>query len=172
MKEKNKMLENDKCLILTHGIPGSGKSTFISNKFGADPEVSVICPDDIREEFKSEKEKLGDKFEYKIWKTIDERLKESLKKNKTTIIDAIFISRKAILKQYKVLQKIDSTIQFIIIDFSMLPLEHCLNNNRIRFENGGRFVPEDVIKNMYERIQRTKLLEFESMVIQHNKFGE
>lgn len=172
MKEKNKMLENDKCLILTHGIPGSGKSTFISNKFGDDPEVNVICPDDIREEFKSEKEKLGDKFEYKIWKTIDERLKESLKKNKTTIIDATFISRKAILKQYKVLQKIDPTIQFIIIDFSMLSLEHCLNNNRIRFENGGRFVPEDVIKNMYERIQRTKLLEFESMVIQHNNFGE
>lgn len=172
MKEKNKMFENDKYLILMHGIPGSGKSTFISNKFGDDPEVNVICPDDIREEFKSEKEKPGDKFEYKIWKTVDERLKKSLKKNKITIIDATFISRKAILKQYKVLQKIDSTIQFIIIDFSMLPLEHCLNNNRIRFENGGRFVPENVIKNMYKRIQKTKLLEFESMVIQYDKFGE
>lgn len=172
MKEKDKMFENDKYLILTHGIPGSGKSTFILNKFGADPEVNIICPDDIREEFKSEKEKLGDKFEYKVWKTVDERLKESLKKNKTTIIDATFISRKSILKQYKVLQEIDSSIQFVIIDFSMLPLEYCLNNNRIRLENGGRFVPEDVIKNMYKRIQKTKLLEFESMTIQYNKFGE
>lgn len=172
MKEKDKMFENDKYLILTHGIPGSGKSTFILNKFGADPEVNIICPDDIREEFKSEKEKLGDKFEYKVWKTVDERLKESLKKNKTTIIDATFISRKSILKQYKVLQEIDSSIQFVIIDFSILPLEYCLNNNRIRFENGSRFVPEDVIKNMYKRIQKTKLLEFESMTIQYNKFGE
>lgn len=167
-KERNKMLKDHKYLILMHGIPGSGKSTFISNNFGTNPEVNVICPDDMREEFEHKKEEWKEKFEYEIWKRVDERLKESLIKNKITIIDATFVSRKAILKQYRTMKQIDDSINFLIVDFSDLSLEHCLSNNRKRKENGGRFVPEDVIENMYERIHRTKLLEFEPMTISHN----
>lgn len=163
--------DDKKQLILTHGIPGSGKSTFVSNHFGW-RDTNIICPDDIRDEFQSQKSSWGDKFEYKIWKIVEERLIESLKNNRVTIIDATFISRKAILKHYKIAQQVDPRINFTIIDFSDMLLEDCLKNNLHRKETGGRFVPEDVIINMYNRIKRTKLLEFEPMTISHKDFGE
>lgn len=165
------MFDEYKYLILTHGIPGAGKTTFISNYFKEKSDVNVICPDDIREEFKNKKDEWKENFEYEIWKRVDERLRKSLNENKITIIDATFISRKSILKQYRVVQEINPAIKFIIVDFSELPLEYCLDNNRKRMESGGRFVPEDVIEDMYKRIQRTKLLEFEQMTISYKQLG-
>lgn len=161
------MLNDYKYLLLTHGIPGAGKSTFVSKYFGKRTDTKIICPDDIREEFKNKKEEWKEHFEYQVWKKVDERLKESLTKNKITIIDATFISRKSILRQYKTMNKIDSNINFIIVDFSELPLEFCLNNNKTRKNNGGRFVPENVIQDMYTRIKRVQLREFKSMTISH-----
>ena len=37
-------------LVLTHGIPGCGKSTFVAKHF-SNSNTCVICPDDIRDEF-------------------------------------------------------------------------------------------------------------------------
>lgn len=158
-------------LVLTHGIPGCGKSTFVAKHF-SDSNTCVICPDGIRDEFKSKKEEWGNTFECKIWKIVHERLKKSLENNKITVIDATFISRKSILKEYRIMNGINPTINFTIVDFSDMLLEDCLRNNIKRGENGGRFVPEDVIKNMYSRIKETKLLEFEDMVVSHKDFGE
>ena len=131
------MLDDYKYLLLTHGIPGAGKSTFISKYFGKRTDTKIICPDDIRDEFQSQKSSWGDKFEYKIWKIVEERLIESLKNNRVTIIDATFVSRKAILKHYKIAQKVDPEINFTIIDFSDMLLEDCLKNNLHRKETGG-----------------------------------
>ena len=94
-------------------------------------------------------------------------MKKSLVENRITVLDATFIHRQAILRQYKTMNQIDPTIKFTIVDFSDLSLEYCLENNRKRRDNGGRFVPEDVIEKMYNRIKRTKLLEFEPMTISH-----
>jgi len=160
------MLNDGKYLILTHGVPGVGKSTFIANHFKGD-DIQVICPDDIREEFNHERENWKEYFEYRVWCIAEERLKKSLQENRITILDATFIARKSILKEYKIMNQVDPTIKFVIIDFSQEPLEKCLENNRKRKESGGRFVPEDVIEDMYKRIKRTKLLEFEPMTISH-----
>ena len=162
------MVNDYKYLLLTHGIPGAGKSTFIAKCFGKRTDTKIICPDDIREEFKNKKEEWKEHFEYQVWKKVDERLKESLTKNKITIIDATFVSRKSILRQYKTMKKIDPNIKFIIVDFSQLPLEFCLNNNKTRRNNGGRFVPENVIQDMYTRIKKVQLREFKPMTISHN----
>lgn len=161
------MFDDYKYLILTHGVPGSGKSTFVANCFENRSDTNIICPDNLREEFNEYKEEWGDNFEYEIWKRVDERLKKSLVENRITVLDATFIHRQAILRQYKTMNQIDPTIKFIIVDFSDLSLEHCLENNRKRRDNGGRFVPEDVIEKMYNKIKRTKLLEFEPMTISH-----
>lgn len=160
------MLKSDeKYLILTHGIPGVGKSTFVANHFGN--IATIICPDNIREEFSHEKENWKEQFEYRVWCIASERMKQSLKEKRITIMDATFIERKSILKQYKVMKQVDPTINFMIIDFSQEPLEICLQNNKKRKEAGGRFVPEDVIVNMYKRIKRAKLLEFEPMTVSY-----
>lgn len=160
------MLNDGKYLILTHGVPGVGKSTFIANHFKGD-DIQVICPDDIREEFNHERENWKEYFEYRVWCIAEERLKKSLQENRITILDATFIARKSILKEYKIMNQVDPTIKFVIIDFSQESLEKCLENNRKRKESGGRFVPEDVIEDMYKRIKRTKLLEFEPMTISY-----
>ena len=163
------MVDDYKYLLLTHGIPGAGKSTFIAKCFGKRTDTKIICPDDIREEFAYKKDDWKDAFEYLIWKIANKRITESLQTNRITIVDATFICRKDILKQYKQMNRINPNIKFLIIDFSKKSLEDCLKNNRKRYENGGRFVPEDVIKNMYQRIKRTKLLEFEPMTISYKE---
>ena len=161
--------DGKKHLILMRGVPGSGKTTFVANMLYS-AETFVICPDDIRDEFAGMKESWGDKFEYHVWKIVDERLKESLLKNRVTVIDATFIARRSVLKQYRVMKEVAPDTVFTIVDFSDMRIEQCLANNQKRKADGGRFVPEEVIKNMYTRLKQADLMEFKSMVVSHNNF--
>lgn len=161
--------DKKKYLILMRGAPGSGKTTFVA-KYLYGPDTFVVCPDDKREQYADMKDEWGQQFEWYIWRMVDDCVSESLLTNRITVIDATFIPRRSILKEYRLIQDVSPDTELLIVDFSDISLEQCLKNNQNRKESGGRFVPEEVIANMHKRLLESKLLEFEPMVVSHKEF--
>ena len=136
-------------LIMLVGLPGSGKS-YLANKMKDQREnYHVFSSDEIRAELNGSEDS-QEKNEV-IFATLHNRVKQCLKENSgkraTIIYDACNISwkrRKAFLNEISHI-KCDKTC-FLVYT----PYEKCLENNKQRAENGGRFVPEHVIERMYK----------------------
>lgn len=136
------------------GVPGCGKSTFLNSL----PDVSayVISSDSLRMQFGGLEMKEDGKFcismqhDKKTWNTLKDILEYRMKHGLTTIIDATHYS----LKMVKSYQSIcnDYNYQLKVVDFSSVPLELCLERNRIR--ESHKRVPEEVILKMNETIQK------------------
>lgn len=134
------------------GIPASGKSTIVKqmvekfdNMDGVD--YVVICPDTIRiEEFG---EDFNPENEGKVWAIAKGRLKGAVDIGVDHIIfDATMVKprdRKMFFKQHLAKSGNDIKVIAWVID---VPYEISLNQNIKRKNEGGRFVPEDVIKRM------------------------
>ena len=148
-----------KRLVLTHGAPGAGKSTFIK-KLGL--EHLTISPDNLRlllsaPEFLEVDHHLclqiSQKNNDKVWKLVFELLEERMKNGSDTILDACNFTQDFIAR-YKKLAKLYG-FQVIVLDFSSLPLEVLLRQNKQRFQysDGLHYVPEQVIRNIYQKME-------------------
>ena len=143
-------------LLLMQGCPASQKSSWIKeNKL----EQYTLSADELRTYVQApvlnEDGKLGisqnnDKY---VWDLLMKLLEERMKKGDFTVIDATHNNDK-MLKRYKDL--CDTYKYTMFIKKMDTPLEQCLINNRNRDEY--KFVPEDKIKLMYDRIQNIKQL--------------
>lgn len=140
-----------KTFIMLVGLPGSGKSTFarkIADTYNTN-NCSIYSSDEIRKELTGSEE-CQDK-DAEVFQLLHSRIKKDLSdnctKDKVVIYDACNINykrRRAFLNELK---KFDCRKACCMIWESY---EKCLQNNIKRHENGGRFVPEWVIKRMYK----------------------
>lgn len=148
-----------KRLVLMHGAPGAGKSTFIK-KLGL--EHLTISPDNLRlllsaPEFLEVDHHLclqiSQKNNDKVWKLVFELLKERMKNGSDTILDACNFTQDFIAR-YKSLAKLYG-FQMIVLDFSSLSLEVLLRQNkqRLQYSDGLHYVPEQVIRNIYQKME-------------------
>lgn len=130
------------CLLC--GVPGAGKSTWLSNMDGMS-SVAVVSRDKIRfsmlsdtDEYFAKENEVFDAF----IDTINDRINEGYI---TIFVDATHLNPKA---RHKVLSRIESkkcsAIHAIFFDVS---LDTCLERNEQR--SGRAYVPPTVIKNMY-----------------------
>ncbi|WP_176702386.1 RNA ligase [Paenibacillus sp. Mc5Re-14] len=139
-------------LVLLRGAMGAGKSFFIKkNKL----EQFVLSADAIRLLFQtpvmteSGKFSINSRNDGKVWKLLFELLEERMKRGEFTIIDATH-AKQEMISQYKDLaQKYRYRVH--VVDFSDIPLETLLLQNRMRDEH--KHVPEHVIMNVHERMQ-------------------
>lgn len=121
------------------GIPGSGKSK-IAEELG----VKVYASDKLRKELWGSEEIQGDNNE--IFTELYRRIKESLKKGESCVLDATNINaskRTHFLKEIKNIE-CEKICVMVATDFNI-----CLKRN----EERQRQVPYDVIKRMYMSIQ-------------------
>ena len=128
-------------LILTRGIPGSGK-TYWSNKWKEeDPEHrEVIHVDELKHSYQG-------KFTNEIKKQI---LEELLNKNVDIVVDDLHLYDTTKTFYLEVLTNYPN-YELEIKDFSDVSLEQCLENNKQK-ENPG---PEFAIRDMYNRYHTT-----------------
>lgn len=130
-------------LIMTIGLPGSGKSTWANQlTTRLNGKVKRVNKDDLRMMLDSgfyspENEKL-------ILSVRDAIIREALREGKTVIVDDTNFEP----KHKKCLQRIadEFNVEFKIKDFTHVSLEDCLARNEQR---GLAAVPAKVIKNMY-----------------------
>ena len=130
------------------GLPGSGKSTK-AYRLSCDYVCPVISSDEIRKEITGSEDSQDCNDE--VFKILHQRVKDELLYNKSRVViyDACNISYKKRMAFLNQLNKIDCRK---VCYFVHTPFEMCLENNRKRAENGGRFVPEYAIERMYKNI--------------------
>lgn len=143
-------------LLLMQGCPGAGKGHWIKEN-GLEPytlsadKIRVMVENPIlNEEGDFTISQKNDKL---VWETLFKLLEDRMKRGDFTIIDATHNNDK-LIKRYKDLCDTYKYTMFIKkIDTS---LEQCLKNNKTR--DAYKFVPEDKIKLMYNRIKNMKEL--------------
>jgi len=145
-------------LILTRGLPGCGKSTFLATKFG---DQNVISADKIRCLYSGLKQTvsgglaINDSCDRQVWKFINDLVEFRMKNGCTVILDATFYKLSSI-KSYKSLCE-TYNYRLTVLDFypetdeSEDHLETALEFNASR-ENWKR-VPDEVIFRMWKTMK-------------------
>lgn len=132
------------------GAPGCGKSTYIQNN---GLKNYTLSPDDIRLLYSSPELQVDGSFaisqaeDRNVWKTVMEILERRMQKGEFTVLDATN-SKTAEMSKYKSLCE-KYRYRMYIIDFTDIPLETCLKQNKRRPEL--KWVPENVVENIYSR---------------------
>lgn len=141
-------------LLLMRGAPGSGKSTWIEQhnlrNYTLSPDgIRVMCSSlelqptgeyKISQESKNEKE---------VWSILFNILEHRMSRGEFTVVDATCSKTKDITK-YKELAS-NYRYRMYIVDFTDVPLETCLKQNKMRDEY--KQVPEEAIRNIYARFE-------------------
>ena len=133
-------------LILMMGVAGAGKSTWIKQNY---PDIVPVSRDAIRFEILDEKG--GEYFDHEteVFNSFIRQIIGSLAVDEVTIADATHLNRKARLKVLSRVRKYADEVEVVWIKVS---LETAMRQNAMR--TGRSRVPNDVIKNMYNSIQR------------------
>lgn len=130
-------------LILTIGIPGSGKTT-IRNLFPSN--VIIISPDDLIGYTKNNP--WTPQAARNAWIKSESLLKEALKEDNIIIFDATFITAKKRIKYIKMAYSRNAKVIAICCKVS---LGVALYRNSLR--NCDRRIPHFVIENMHKRLE-------------------
>ena len=133
-------------LIMMMGIAGAGKSTWVKENY---PDVVSVSRDEIR--FDILDEKGGEYFDHEdeVFNGFIHQIIGSLVADEVTIADATHLNRKARLKVLSRVRKYADEVEVVWI---RVPLETALKQNAMR--SGRAKVPNDVIKRMYNNIER------------------
>lgn len=136
-------------LIILHGIPASGKSTWVKNN---ELEQFTVSSDALRLlyagiEYDLEgHQRISQKADKKVWNELYSIVENRMKDGQLTVVDATHISEKSISEYKKLAKKYNYRITIIQFNVS---LEEALKRNSEREEY--KQVPEKVIRDMYER---------------------
>jgi predicted kinase len=142
--------------ILLIGIPGSGKSFWIS-KFNADNKYTVVSPDQIRKQLTGN---VSDQTQnVKVWTIAKERVKSYLARGKSVIFDSTMTNpqrRKEFIKDLPPSQ-LKAKVFYVDPEVSKSRIEKDILSGKDRAD-----VPPDVIDRMHSELMSTvKLLDGE-----------
>lgn len=141
-----------KILLVTRGIPGSGKSTWIEEH---DLEQYTLSADNIRLLYASPEQTIDGrcaisaKCDKHVWAFLRERLEARMKNGEFTVVDATH-TKESYLKDYKKLCK-EYNYRLVVVDFSSVDLDTIKLRNYRR--EAYKRVPEEVIDRMYNQIK-------------------
>lgn len=141
-------------LIITHGIPGSGKTTWAKAQVKNDPisgNSKRINRDDIRtlrfgEEY--HKGKFPAKSEQEVSRIQNQLIKEGLNQGKTVYCDDTNLNPNIIINLSQIAKDSNSELKQEYFD---VPVDECKRRNQIRAEQGGRKTPNFIIDNMAKK---------------------
>lgn len=143
-------------LLVTRGIPGSGKSYWIK-KNGFEPYT--ISPDQIRLLFTSPlmdssgKMGISQKMNKRVWDFVYQLLEERMDRGEFVVIDATH-KQAGDFQKYQQLAK-KYLYKIGCVDFSDVPFATCVDRNRSREEY--KRVPDSVVEKHYQTIKVSQI---------------
>ena len=154
-----KNLENIQKIYITIGLPGSGKTTWattLEKKVNdAGGKIIRINNDDIRDAFKLNKDgsilPWSLKFEKEVQKEFNSRMELALKLGWDVILDNTYLNPKSYNRTREHLKQNWPNVEVIIQDFTLVPLETCIEKDQNRKAKGERSVGEGVIMKMWSQ---------------------
>ena len=133
-----------KKLIVTRGVPGCGKSSWISEN---ELDRYTICPDKLRLMYAAPNPKIIQTNDNMVWRNVYVMLENRMKNGDFSIMDCAHCRNRS-LKDYKKLCKTYGyELEERIFDIT---LEEALERDRNR--EAFKRVPHDVIARMYEQL--------------------
>ena len=143
-------------LVVTRGIPGSGKSTYLENMGFSE---YVVSPDSLRLMFASPicntdgELSISQADNKKVWGMVKEVLAQRMAHGHFTIVDATHVSTQS-LRDYKQLAD-QFRYRLVCLDFSDVSLQVALDRNISREEH--KRVPESVIRAMHQKLVASEI---------------
>lgn len=136
-------------LVINRGVPGSGKSTY-AREWVLTPGIrrTRVNRDDIRMQL------YGVEFGVPIEETTVTAVEHSMIRTMlelgiSVIVDDCNIAQKYITTFTKIAREFDAVVRVNVVEVS---LGTALERNSKRRDEGGRFVPEHVIVDMYNKM--------------------
>lgn len=140
------MMEKSK-LYLMMGCPGSGKSTYLKNRFSILP-TAIVSRDAIRFSLVQENEEYFSK-EKEVYTQFINDIKESLKFNKEVFADATHLNETSRAKTLRSLGECLKEVEVNII-WVRVPVEVAIERNENRIGTRA-YVPRSVIRRMWSQ---------------------
>ena len=143
-------------LLVTRGIPGSGKSTFLVEQ-GLD--TYTLSPDVIRLMLASPQLTLDgqttmpSRQDAMVWRLLHEMLEQRMTRGETTVVDATHTTPNYFKTYGELCRKY--RYRLVVIDFADVPLAVCQERNRERPSH--KVVPSSVLERMHWRLQQSSL---------------
>lgn len=143
-------------LFILRGVMGSGKSTFIKEN---NLDDYTLNPDKIRLMYNSPemninyRERIPQFNNNKVWNLTFKILEDRMRDGELTVIDAMHIYETDLLR-YKTLAE-KYRYKIYIVDFTDVEYEELLNRNSQR--DTKKWVPEELIKKLYEDLKNEKI---------------
>lgn len=132
-------------LIITVGLPCSGKSTWAANDIGRGYADRNVCMDDIRAFINAE----FPDDEGLVRSLRDTMIDNFLARGLTVISSDTNLSPKTQKRLREIAQRHQADISTMY--FTDVPLETCLERNAVRWANGDFKVPDQAIVKMHEQ---------------------
>ena len=138
------MTESPKVVVL-RGLPGSGKSTLAKAWVAADPENRVRVNRDAIRWTQGIREGVGTPAQEELVSAIEKATAQAgLDAGKDVIIDATNLTKQFSRQWFKLTEN----VEFLDLE---VPIETCIERDRIRGAEGGRSVGEAVIRQLAKR---------------------
>lgn len=142
-------------LLLTRGIPASGKDYWIEQN---NLIPYMLSADNIRLLMQSPTTSIdGDlqitqKNDKQVWKLLFELLEQRMERGEFVVVNATHYKMELLQRYYNLIKQY--RYRAFVVDFTDVPLETCLERNRQREKY--KFVPESVLHKMYTVFEAEK----------------
>jgi predicted kinase len=134
-------------LIITLGIPGSGKTTWKKGFIQRNNNFISICPDDYRKELTGDISNISK--DYFVWEKVYNDLDTMLCNNKDVVFDSTACNIKTQEKIEEIAKKYKTYIFYKIFYISLEDAKIRIKNDILNGEDRSN-VPEPIVDNMYK----------------------
>lgn len=149
-------------MILTRGLPGSGKSTWAENLVAQDSTYVRANRDSLRLMMYG-KPVLSSTQETYVTVAQHGMVENALKAGLNVVVDDTNFFPRGVRNLLKIAQKYDTEVEFK--DFTDVPVEVCIARDQARGIKGGAWVGYDVIQRMHDRYLKGRKLPLPPVVL-------